>query len=178
MNANAHVDLVGCLLLGIVRTELCLNPLGALHSVNDRGEIDQKAITRRFDDVPLMGGDSLLNDLVMGFQEAQRTGFVATHLAAETHNIGEHNGGQLARFCCSHQAVPSFVEASIPKFALSYHMAQGALPCGEASLLVPSLFTGKGQDRGLPQLSLCHTPPHPVPLLQGEREPVPLRLWL
>src|SRR5215475_9991439 len=102
MNANAHVDLLSCLLLGIVRTELCLNLLGALHGVDDRGEIDQKAITRRFDDVPLIGSDSLLNDLVMGFQEAQRAGFVAAHLAAEAYDIGEHNRRQLARLGLSY----------------------------------------------------------------------------
>jgi hypothetical protein len=35
----------------------------------------------------------------MDLQQPQHAGFVATHLAAETHDVGEHDRGQPPRLC-------------------------------------------------------------------------------
>ena len=43
-----------------------------------------------------MDGYGLLDDLVMHGQQPQHAGFIAAHLAAEAHHVGEHNGGQAA----------------------------------------------------------------------------------
>ena len=44
----------------------------------------------------VMGGDGLLDDLVMHGQQPQRAGFVGAHLVAEAYDVGEHDGGQPA----------------------------------------------------------------------------------
>ena len=44
--------------------------------------------------VPLMGGDRLLNDLVMDVQQSHRAGFVGTHLAAKADDVGKHDRRQ------------------------------------------------------------------------------------
>src|SRR5262245_53312626 len=44
----------------------------------------------------MMLSHCLPNDLIMNSQYPQHTGFVSTHLAAEAHDVGEHNGGQAA----------------------------------------------------------------------------------
>src|SRR5262245_442781 len=105
MNTDTDVNLVGRLLGSVVSPELSVNLLGALHGMNHRGEVYQKGIANGLDNRAVMLGDSLLNELIMGFQQSQRAGFVAAHLAAKAYDVGEHDRGQLAgldscRFVC------------------------------------------------------------------------------
>jgi hypothetical protein len=48
-------------------------------------------------------GDCLLDDLVMGGQQSQGTGFIAAHLAAKADDVGKHDRGQppLLRLRCA-----------------------------------------------------------------------------
>jgi hypothetical protein len=64
--------------------DLCRAPYG--------GKLDQETITGGFDDMTLVGGDRLLDDLVMSSQQAQGAGFVRAYLAAKAYHVGEHNG--------------------------------------------------------------------------------------
>src|SRR6266545_3195136 len=96
MNANADVNLLVLLLLGVVSTELRLDVLGALHSVNHGGEVHQKGIADSLDDRAVMLRYSLLDDLIMHIQQTQHAGFVRAHLAAKARYVSEHDGGQLA----------------------------------------------------------------------------------
>jgi len=96
VNADAHVNLFGLLFLGIVGLELGLNVLRTLHGVDDGGKLKQEAVTGSLNDVAVMCSYSLLDDLVMDGQYPQRAGFVATHLAAEADEVGEHDRGQPA----------------------------------------------------------------------------------
>ena len=54
MNADADVNLLGLVLLGVVGAELGLNRLRALHGMDDGGEFDQEGVAHRFDDLALM----------------------------------------------------------------------------------------------------------------------------
>ena len=54
MDADADVNLLGFLLLGVVRPELGLNLLGALHGMDDGGKVHQEGITNGFDDMAVM----------------------------------------------------------------------------------------------------------------------------
>src|SRR5262249_11085364 len=96
MNANAYMDLLSCLLLGIVRTELRLNSLGALYSVDDGRKVYQERIVDRLDDVAVILSHRLLDDLVMSLQQPQHAGFISPHLAAKADDVGEHDRGQFA----------------------------------------------------------------------------------
>jgi len=95
MNADADVNLFALIFLGVVSAKLRLDTLGTLHSVNDRGEVHQEAITHSLDDCPMIVSDRLLDDLIVDSEHPQRAGFIGAHLAAEAHEVGEHDGGQL-----------------------------------------------------------------------------------
>src|SRR5882724_11098137 len=99
MNADADMNLLVGLLLGVVSTELSLNALGALDRVDDGGKVYQESITNGFDDVTMRLGHLLLDDPVMNRQHTQHAGFIGAHLAAEAHDVGEHDGSQFARLC-------------------------------------------------------------------------------
>ena len=77
VNADADVNLLSWLFLSVVGTQLCLNLLGALHGMDDRGKVYQKGIAHRFDDRAVMLSDRLLNDAIMDVQQPQHAGFVA-----------------------------------------------------------------------------------------------------
>ena len=96
MNADADVNLFGGLFLGVVGPQLRLNLLGALHGVNDGGKVHQEGVAHGFDDRAMMFSNGLLNNLVMDIEQAQHAGFIRAHLAAEAHDVGEHDGGQPA----------------------------------------------------------------------------------
>jgi hypothetical protein len=67
VDANADMNLLGFVLLGVVGTELGLNLLGTLDSVDDGREVYQKRITNGLDDVAVMLSDGLADKLVMDF---------------------------------------------------------------------------------------------------------------
>jgi len=69
VDADAHVDLLGCLFLGVVSTELGMNVLGALHGVDYGGEVHQEGITDGLNDVAVILSHSLLDDLVVDGQQ-------------------------------------------------------------------------------------------------------------
>ena len=69
MNADADMDLFGSFFSDVVSLELALNLLRALHGVDDRGKVYQEGITNSLDDRAVMFGHSLLDDLIMGFQQ-------------------------------------------------------------------------------------------------------------
>jgi hypothetical protein len=46
--------------------------------------------------------DRPLDEVVMDFQQAQHAGFIAAHLAAKAHDIGEHDRRQFARLGLLH----------------------------------------------------------------------------
>src|SRR5262245_26295405 len=94
MDTNADVNLLAYLFLGVVSAELGMNALGTLHGMDHRREVHQEGIADGFDDMAVMLSDGLLDQLVVGVQQAQRTSFVAAHLAAEAHDVGEHDGNQ------------------------------------------------------------------------------------
>jgi hypothetical protein len=80
-----------------MRFELGLNLLGTLDRIYNRGEIDQERIPNGFDDVAVMGPHGLLDELIMDVQQAQHADFIAAHLTAEAHDVGEHDRGQASR---------------------------------------------------------------------------------
>src|SRR5438132_4340036 len=92
------MNLLVCLFLGVVSMELGLNTLGTLHGVDDRREVNQEAIAHDLDNGAVMLADSAPDDLVMSLQRTQHTGFIAPHLTAEAHYVGEHDGRQPASF--------------------------------------------------------------------------------
>ena len=65
VDADTDVNLFVLLLLCVVRTELRLDTLGALHGVDYRGEVHQERITDGFNDVAVMLSHSLFDDLIM-----------------------------------------------------------------------------------------------------------------
>jgi hypothetical protein len=67
MNADAHMNLLGFLLLGITRLQLLLDLLGALHGMDDRGKVDQEGVPNCFDDMTVMDPHRLLDDLIVHF---------------------------------------------------------------------------------------------------------------
>ncbi len=97
MNADADVNLFGFLFLGVVRPQLRLNLLRALHGMHDGGKVHQEGIADGLDD---RGHDAQLTacwmSLIMDIQQPQHAGFVAAHLAAKADDVGEHDRGQLA----------------------------------------------------------------------------------
>src|SRR5262245_4851246 len=96
MNANADVNLFGLVLFGIVGTELRLYMLGALHGIHNRREVHQEAITHGLDDLAVMIGDRLVDNLIMNCEYPQHASFVSAHLAAEANDVGKHNGSKPA----------------------------------------------------------------------------------
>jgi hypothetical protein len=58
------VNLFGFLFLSIVRSQLSINLLGALHTVHYRRKVYQEGVTDSLDDRAVMFGDSLLGNLV------------------------------------------------------------------------------------------------------------------
>ena len=56
----------------------------------------EKTIASGLNNMPVMLSDCLLDDLVMDLQQPQHAGFIGAHLAAEAHDVGEHDRGQLA----------------------------------------------------------------------------------
>jgi hypothetical protein len=94
MNADADVDLLGWLLPSIVLTKLRLNILRALHGVNNGGEVHEEGIPNGLDDRAVMFSNGPLDNLIMDVKEPQHAGFIAAHLAAKTHHVGEYDGGQ------------------------------------------------------------------------------------
>ena len=96
MNADADVNLFGFLFLGVVRPQLGLNLLGALHGVDDGRKVHQEGITDGFDDLAVMGTHRLLNELIMDVQQPQHAGFVRAHLAAKADDVGEHDRREFA----------------------------------------------------------------------------------
>ena len=91
------MNLLAGLFLGIVGFELVLDMLGALDGVNYGGKIHQKGVTNSFDNVTMMLGHGLLDELVMDGEALQHAGFVGPHLAAKADDVREHDGGELAR---------------------------------------------------------------------------------
>jgi hypothetical protein len=77
-----------------MHAKLRLNLLGTLNSVDYGGKVHQEGVTNGFDDVAMMHNDSLRDDLIMDVEQPQHAAFIRAHLAAETNNIGEHDGGQ------------------------------------------------------------------------------------
>src|SRR5262249_52719239 len=49
------------------------------------------------DDVAMMRGYGVLDNLIMDGQPLEHAGFIAAHLAAKTHDIGEHDRSESAR---------------------------------------------------------------------------------
>ena len=62
VNADADMNLLGFVFLGVVRPQLRLNLLGALHGMDHRGKVHQEGITDGFDDVAVMCAHRLLNE--------------------------------------------------------------------------------------------------------------------
>src|SRR6266540_2916957 len=98
MDTNADMNLLSCFLLNVVATELGLDLLRALHSMDDGGKVHQKGITDSFYDRAMMRSHSLLNNLIVEVEQAQHMGFIRAHLPAKVHHVGEHDGRQLASF--------------------------------------------------------------------------------
>ena len=91
MNADTDVNLFALLVRGVVCSQLGMNRLGALHGMDDRGELDQEGITNSFDNMAMMVTHSLLDEAVMDVKQPHRAGFVRTHLMAEADDISEHD---------------------------------------------------------------------------------------
>lgn len=100
MDADADVDLFGRCSFRVVRSELRLNHLRALHGVHDGRKINQEGIPDGLDDCTVMLSDRCLDDVVMRIQQPQRASFIAAHLAAEADDVGEHDRGELALPAC------------------------------------------------------------------------------
>jgi hypothetical protein len=94
MNADAEVKLFLLGFLGIVRPQLPLNLLGALHSVDNGGKVGEECVTDGFDDYAVMFTHRLLDELIMDVQQPQHTGFISAHLAAEADDVRKHDRGQ------------------------------------------------------------------------------------
>ena len=98
MNTNADVNLLGFLLLGVVRPQLALNRLRTLHSVDDGGEVHEKRITDSFDDMTVMNTHCLLDNLIVNLQQPQHPRFVRSHLTTKADDVREHDGRQATTF--------------------------------------------------------------------------------
>ena len=94
MNADTDVNLFGLLLLGVVRSQLGVNRLRALHGMNDGGKLDEKGVTNGFNDMAMIHTHSLLDEPIMDVQQPHRARFVGAHLAAEANDVGEHDRRQ------------------------------------------------------------------------------------
>jgi hypothetical protein len=66
--------------------------------VDDGGKVHEKGVTHGLDDYPVMFSNRLLDNLIVNIQQPQHTGFIAAHLTAKAHHIGEHNRGQAPSF--------------------------------------------------------------------------------
>jgi hypothetical protein len=97
VDADAQVQLLAGLFLSVVGFELLLDRLGALDSVDHGGEVHQKGVADGFDDVAMMRGDGLVDELVMVGQALEHAGFVSAHLTAKADDVGEHDRRELAR---------------------------------------------------------------------------------
>ena len=74
-----------------------------------------------FDDLAMMLGYGLRDDLVMHRQQSQHAGFISTHLAAEADNVGEHDSSQPASFsrCRTARLFPHGGDYAAPAYTLS-----------------------------------------------------------
>ena len=70
MPMHADVDLIGLVLFSVVGMKLGLDTLGTLHGVHYRGKVHQETIAHGLDDVAVVGGDGLFDDLVMHGQQS------------------------------------------------------------------------------------------------------------
>ena len=77
------------------------NLLGALHGVDDGGEVDQKGVAHGFDHRTVMFSHCVLDKLVVDVEQPQHAGFVAAHLAAKADDVGEHDRGQRRVSVCT-----------------------------------------------------------------------------
>ena len=96
------MNLVGGCLAVIVRPQLSLKLLGALHGVDDRGKVYQESIAHELDDLSVMLRHCLPDDVVMDFEQAQRTGFVSPHLMTKADHVGEHDRREPSRLWLLH----------------------------------------------------------------------------
>jgi hypothetical protein len=96
MNADTDMDLFVFVFSRVMLPKPRLDLLGALDGVDDGGEINEKSVTHGLDDRAMMCADSLVNNLIMDIKLPQHAGFIAAHLAAEAHDVGEHDRGQFA----------------------------------------------------------------------------------
>src|SRR5262245_22153339 len=70
--------------------------------MNHGGEIYQEGIADGLDDLTVMLGHHLPDELIMDLQQSQHAGFIGPHLAAKADDVGEHNRRQatvLSRCC-------------------------------------------------------------------------------
>jgi len=79
--------------------ELPLNLLGTVHGMNYRREVYEEGIPNGLDDVTMMLGDRLADNLIVYLQQPQHAGFVSPHLATEADDVGEHDRGQPPCLC-------------------------------------------------------------------------------
>src|SRR5262245_27977189 len=96
MHPDANVNLLTLFLLRVVPPEVGLNTLGALHSVYDGGKVHQDPIAHGLDHVSMMVGYRLVDHGVVDGSDPQHASFIAPHLTAEAHNVGEHDRSQTA----------------------------------------------------------------------------------
>ena len=94
MDADAHVNLFVLRSFGVVRFELGLDLLRALHGMDDRGKVHQEGIAHGFDDRAMMRSYCLLNNAIVDIEQPQHASFVDTHLAAKADDVGEHDRRQ------------------------------------------------------------------------------------
>src|SRR5262249_55457866 len=72
-----------------------LNTRATLPGMDDGGDLDQEAVPDSFDDPAVMPTHGRADDLIMPLQQPQHARFINPHLAAEAHDVGEHDGSQL-----------------------------------------------------------------------------------
>jgi hypothetical protein len=83
MDANADVELLGTLFVGVIRAQLGLHDLCPLHRMHDGRKLHEEAIAGGLNDVAMMGSHRLPDDLGMEVEQAQHAGFIGAHLTAE-----------------------------------------------------------------------------------------------
>jgi len=93
------MDLLRVGLFCVAGAEPSLNLLGTLHDMDYGGEVHEEGIADGLDDMAVVVGHRPLDELVMEVQQPQHPAFVAPHLAAEVHDVREHDRGQPSRLC-------------------------------------------------------------------------------
>ena len=98
IDADAKADVLAFIDVGIAVFHALLHHDGAAHRINDRGELDENAVTRGLDDTALVLGDQRIDELpAMALERGERPFLVGAHEARVSRHVRGEDGGEPAR---------------------------------------------------------------------------------